>query len=181
MEKENKQETIEKKEIAGGMEIKPEEKKEETAEAREKKKPESKKQEITKKEKAVISGNNLSMSTKHGVAICNFIRGKKIEEAVKMVEDVIKYKRAIPMSGEVGHRKGLSIRKAGRYPINACKIFIKLLKSLNANASVNGIGEPCICLAKSNKASRPYRRFGSRRFKRTNVYMEAREKKEGEK
>lgn len=51
-----------------------------------------------------------------------------------------------------------------------------LLKSLNANSAVNGLEEPYISTAIANKAPQPYRRFGSRRFKRTHVYLEAREK-----
>jgi hypothetical protein len=51
------------------------------------------------------------------------------------------------------------------------------LKSLAANCNINGIEEPYIDTAKANKATRPYRRFGQKKFKRTHVYLVAKEKK----
>jgi len=70
---------------------------------------------------------------------------------------------------EVPHRKGNIM--AGRYPINTSKEFIKMLKQLKANASVNNIESPVISLAVANRASRPNRRGGVR-AKRANVYLE---------
>jgi len=90
------------------------------------------------------------------------------------LEKVIKLKTPMKMKGEIPHRHGNIM--SGRYPINACKAFINLLKSLQANANVNGIENPYIILAKANKATRPYRRGGRERFKRTNVLLIAREK-----
>jgi len=49
---------------------------------------------------------------------------------------------------------------------------------LKANASVNLIENPIISMAIANHASRPHKRHGSGRAKRTHVYLEAREKKE---
>jgi hypothetical protein len=73
---------------------------------------------------------------------------------------------------EVPHRKGMM---AGRFPRNASREFILLLKQLRANSSVNSIENPIIVLARADKASRPYRRGGVR-AKRTHVYLEARDK-----
>jgi len=126
-----------------------------------------------KKEEVKIKGYDLDISTKHAIAICRFIKGKSIENAIKDLEDVIKKKKAIPMKGEIPHRKGM---ERGRYPTKATKTIIKLLKSLNANASILGIENPVITLAKADKASRPYRRWGSRRFKRTHISIVAKNK-----
>jgi ribosomal protein uL22 len=134
-----------------------------------------KKVEKVRKDKAVIRGKDLPVSTKHAVAICRFIKGRGIEEAVSNLNEVVEKKRAVPMKGELPHRKGKGMER-GRYPMKACKIFIKLLKNLAANSSMNGLEEPYIFVAKADKASRPYRRFGSRRFKRTHVYLETRER-----
>ena len=108
------------------------------------------------------------------MAICDFIRGKKIEEAIRELEKVRDKKKALKMKGEIPHKQGIS---GARYPFNASKIFIMLLKSLNSNCSVAGLENPYISFAKANQASRPYKRFGSRKMKRSHIYLEARESK----
>ncbi|MBU1136436.1 MAG: uL22 family ribosomal protein [Nanoarchaeota archaeon] len=162
--KEEKQENEKSKNIAEAVEKK---------EDKEKTKKQEKK-EIPKKDSAVVNAKNLGLSTKQSVAICKFIKGKKIERAMQELEEVTKMKRAIPMKGEIPHRKGI---ERGRYPIKACEVFIKLLKSLAANCNINGVEEPFIFISKADKASRPYRRFGSRKFKRTHITLEAKETK----
>jgi len=158
----------EKVEKAGKVEVGKEEiKKEKMPKAEEKK----------KKEEVIARGLDLSASKKHFIAICNMIKNKKIGDATKELEQVIKLKKAVKMKGEIPHRKNIG---PGRYPVNASKIMIKLLKGLDANARALEILNPVIVLAKADKAARPYRRFGSRRFKRTNVLLVAREGKEVE-
>ncbi len=154
---------------------KTEETKEERSE--EKKEEKKKKQEVVKKDKAVVDGRDLGISKKHSMSICDFIRGKKIEEVIPRLEQVVKLNRPIKMKGEIPHRKGKGMA-GGRYPVNASKVFIKLLKTLNANSQVNGIENAIISVAIANDASRPFKRGGSMRFKRTNVYLEARENKQ---
>lgn len=132
------------------------------------------KKEIVKKDKAIVLGRSLAISKKHSMAICNMIRGKTPDRAVKMLEEVLLFKRAVPMNDrEVPHRHGDIM--AGRYPGNASREFIALIKQLKANSSVNGIDNPIIFAAKADKASRPYRRGGVR-AKRTHVYLEAKDK-----
>ena len=142
----------------------------------EKKVEETPKQEEKKQTKeAKVRGLNLHISKKHSVAICIFIKNKKIKEAISLLEKVLRKEIAVPMKGEIPHRKNIS---SGRYPEKASKEFIKLLKSLDANCKVAGIEDPYIFIAKADRASRPYRRFGSTRFKRTNVLLTAKDKKE---
>ena len=133
---------------------------------------------VVKKDKAVVNAKDLPISTKHCMAICRFIKGKTIEQAVKDLEQVIVKRKAVPMKGEIPHRKGM---RGGRYPIKASKIFIKLLKSLNANSAVNGMDNVYISSAIPNIASKPHKRSGSQRFKRTHIYLEAKERKIKEK
>jgi ribosomal protein L22 len=165
------------------QEAKVEEKKEEgkvetSAETKtEVKKEEKKKDEkkpVIKKDKAVVNGTNLPISKKHSMAICDMIRGKSIEPMIAHMEQTIKLRKPIKMKGEIPHRKGNMM--SGRYPVNACKEFISLLKQLGANSSVNGIENPVITKAVANDAARPFRRGGSMRFKRTNVVLETRER-----
>lgn len=150
--------------------------KEENNIEKDKTKESEKKEEKDKKrhkEEAIVRGKDLSISTKHAVAICRFIKGKTINDAIKQLEEVINEKRPIPMKGEIPHRRGI---ERGRYPKKAAKTIIKLLKNLNSNCIVCGIENPYIFMAKADKASRPYRRFGTRRFKRTHITIIAKNK-----
>lgn len=125
-------------------------------------------QKKIKKDEAVVNGISLPISTKDSVAICKFIMHKPIDKALADLEEVSKLKRAIPMTGEIPHRKGKGIM-AGRYMTKPVGFFIRLLKDLKANSNVNGIDEPIIVEAVPNRASQPYGRFGSVRRKRTHV------------
>jgi large subunit ribosomal protein L22 len=120
------------------------------------------------KTEAVVLGRNLPISTKHSIALCRFVKGKTPEKAIKHLELVKKKKMAVPMKGEIPHRKGNIM--SGRYPISASEYFINLLKTLSANAKVNGLDDKLkITLAKANFAPRPYGRFGAHQKKRTHV------------
>ena len=129
---------------------------------------------IVKKEEAVAQGLGVAMSKRHAMYICTFIKNKKIDNAMKELEEVIILKRAIPFKGEIPHRKGDMM--SGRYPVNASKIFITMLKGLKGNCIVNGLDmdKTRIYYASANWASRPARR-GGRKAKRTNVVLKAKE------
>ena len=149
-------------------------KKVETKKEDEKKVETKKAVKIVKKNEAVVNGRSLPISTKYSMAICKFIKNKSIEKAIADLNDVLIFKKAVPMRGEIPHRKGKIM--SGRYPINAVKEFQVLLKTLIGNSNVNGLDEPIIVEAISNKAQRPYGRFGSVQRKRTHVKIVAREK-----
>jgi ribosomal protein L22 len=176
MEKENsKTKMKEKKE-----DLKVEDKKtEEVVKVEDKKVETSKKKEapkeVSKKEVAVVNGFSLRISPKHSKFICKMIMGKTIDKSIGLLEEVILKKRAVKMDGaEIPHRKGKGMM-SGRYPLNASKEFIELLKQLKANSNVNQIDEPVIVLAMSNKATPPYKRDG-KRGKRTHVRIEVMDK-----
>ncbi len=165
LEKENKEKQK--------SEIKEENKKEAGGKTKEKK-PEKKK-EVPKKTEAVVNANSLHMSTKTAGAICRFIKGKEIQTAIDDLEEVIAKRKAVPMKGEIPHRKGNIM--SGRYPKNASEIFIKLLKGLNSNAIYLSVENPIISEAIPNNASRPFGKFGAVRKKRTHVKLKAMTKK----
>ncbi|MBI2043631.1 HAD-IA family hydrolase [Candidatus Pacearchaeota archaeon] len=146
-----------------------EEEKTETKKHAEKKQKEIKK---PKKEIAMVNALSLHMSTKTAAAISKFIKGKEIQKAINELEEVARIKKPIPMKGEYPHRKGKIM--SGRFPQKAAKNFIKLLKSLSANANFLGVENPRISEAISNIAPRPYGKFGSVRRKRTHVRLIAR-------
>lgn len=130
---------------------------------------------IVPKDCAIVRGVGLPISKKTSGAILHMIKGKSIDTAIKMVEEVIIMKRAVPMNNmEVPHRKGPGMM-AGRYPLNSSKALLDLLKQLKANASVNSVENPVIFMAKADKASRPHKR-GGMRAKRAHIYIEARDK-----
>jgi len=151
-------------------------KKEEASETKEEK---NKTKPKIKKTEASVNSHSLPISTKQSVAICKFIKGKKIEKAINDLEKVIILKKSVPMKGEIPHRKGpgKTGSGSGRFPKNASISFIKLLKSLSANAIVNEIDNPVIVEAVANLASRPLGRFGRVQRKRTHVKIKAIEKK----
>lgn len=138
------------------------------------KKTEKKIEQKVKKTEASVNGVDLPISTKDSVAICRFIKGKKIDRAIFDLEQVLLYKKAIPMKGEIPHRKGKGMM-SGRYPKNATICFIKLLKSLLANA--NELEDPIITEAIANLASRPFGRFGRIRKKRSHIKIIMKEKR----
>ncbi len=139
------------------------------------KKVETKKKEVVKKDVAIANGFSLRISPKQSVFICRLLRRKSPEAAVKRLEDVISEKRPVPMAGlEVGHKKGKGLA-GGKFPKNACKAIIDIVKQVAANAVVNGIENPVITIARSDRASAPFRK-GGRRAKRAHIHIEVRAK-----
>lgn len=130
---------------------------------------------ITKKDEAIAKGNNLHASMKQCMYICKFIKGKSIDEAIANLEAVTKMKKVIPYKGEIPHRSEPGVM-SGRYPINASKIFIPMLKGLKGNVLANqmDLDKSRITFASATWASRPSKRGGGR-FKRTNVVLKATE------
>ncbi|MGC9309287.1 MAG: hypothetical protein ACP5D2_01160 [Candidatus Nanoarchaeia archaeon] len=124
--------------------------------------------------KAVVRGLGLRISPKDGKAICRVIKRKTPEQALDILNLAIIGKRAIPMRNqELPHHR--FCQGGGRFPKKACMEIGQLVKQLKANAITNGIEEPIIFIAKTDKASRPFKREG-RRAKRAHVYLEARRK-----
>jgi len=150
----------------------------------EKKPQEKKKEEKTEKKIKIAKavGKDFSISTKHAIAICSFIKGMNPKDALDILEKVRKKKIAVPMKGEIPHRRNMPKGKpSGRYPVKASRYFIKLLKNLIANATTNGLDADLLIITKAmaNKASRPYRAsriaYGGKRFKRTHINLETTE------
>lgn len=161
--------TIEKK-------ITPKEKETKSDDKKEKPQKPIQKKPVVKKEYAVVNATGLPISTKTSVAICKFIKNKKINQAIADLENVVLTKKSVPMKGEIPHRKGKGAM-SGRFPKNASEHFINLLKTLRSNANANEIDSPIIKQAMANLASRPYGRFGRIKRKRTHVKIMVKEKK----
>lgn len=88
------------------------------------------------------SARDLRVSFKEMVELARELRGKSLEDARRVLEDVIALRRPIPFrryKKGVGHRRQLQGWKAGRYPVKAAKLVMKLLKSAEANAEQKGL------------------------------------------
>ena len=177
------------------VEEKIEEKKEETetstTEKAETKKVEEKKTKEDKKEvkkpvkkikksEVYVNAKGVPISTKYAMSICKFVKGKRIGDAIRDLEQVMLLKKAVPMKGEYSHRKGKGM-SGGAFPQRAAGYFIVLLKSLAGNANNHEINEPIIVEATANWAPAPRGRFGRVKRKRTHITLRAIEMKIKEK
>ncbi|MGB9927392.1 MAG: 50S ribosomal protein L22 [Methanosarcina sp.] len=85
-------------------------------------------------------GSELHISPKKSREVCCKIKGMKVSEARKFLENVIALKEAVPFKRHhdgTGHRKGPMA--AGRYPVNASKEILKILKNAESNAEYKGL------------------------------------------
>jgi large subunit ribosomal protein L22 len=138
-------------------------------------------QGINEEHSARAKINAASVSTKHCIEICNFLRKKNLQKAKDLLRLAIEKKRAIPFkrfNGDVGHRKG--DMASGRYPIKACTQVLNMLESAEANAQFKGLNTSNLIISHicANKASTPWRygRHIRRKSKRTHIEVVVEEK-----
>jgi large subunit ribosomal protein L22 len=131
---------------------------------------------VTKKDHAEARGLSMHASKKYCMYICEFIKGKTVDQALKELNEVLLFKRAIPMRGEIPHRSEPGVM-SGRYPVKTVAQFVTMLKGLRGNVIVNGLDvhKAKITLGTASWASRPAKRGGAR-FKRVNVTLRVEEK-----
>ncbi len=147
--------------------------------AEETKKQEKAEIDKSKKQEAIVNGRDLHLSTKYASGLCGFIRGKDIDKAIMELELVERLKMPVPMKGEYAHQKGIM---SGKFPVKGAGIFIKLLKSLKANAIAKDMElEKFKIFCTSGKAPEPFKRFGQGRMKRCHVIIKLIERKKKEK
>jgi large subunit ribosomal protein L22 len=88
---------------------------------------------------------DIPVSIKYMREVVSVIRGMKLEDAKKLLENVIKLKEPIPFRryhGKVSHKRGLADKygwPAGRYPVKAAKYLLELLENVEANAENKGL------------------------------------------
>jgi len=135
---------------------------------------------------AKAMGKNLPISPKVSIEICNYLRGREIEDAIKTLERVQQKKQAIPykrFTNGPGHKPGKGMA-AGRYPIKAAGEFLQLLNNVKRNAANQGLsGSLKITHIAANRANEPARARAKERvtFKRTHVEVIAQEAEKKEK
>lgn len=125
---------------------------------------------------AIAAGRDLRISFKHAVEICNCIRGMKLEDAKRFLEDVIAMKRPVPFRrfhGKVAHRRQLQGWPAGRFPVKAAKAILEVLKNAEANAEYKGLDTSRLWVvhAAAHKGGK-IRKYIPRAFGRSTPYFQ---------
>ncbi len=118
---------------------------------------------------AKVIGKNLPVSKKVAYEVTNHIRGRTIEKAIAILEDVQAMKMPVPYkryNKDTPHRKGDFA--AGRFPEKAARYIIPLLKSLKSNADDKGLtGELILVHSAANMTAKRHRYGRVRGVKRT--------------
>jgi large subunit ribosomal protein L22 len=88
---------------------------------------------------------DVPVSIKYMREIAATIKGMKLAEAEKFLEDVIRLKQPVPFRryhGKVSHKKGLADKfgwPSGRYPVKGARYMMELLRTVKANAENKGL------------------------------------------
>ena len=125
---------------------------------------------------AVATGRDLRISYKNTVEVCKSIKGKKVEEAKRILEDVVSLKRPIPFkryNKKVAHRKGLQGWSSGRWPVKVAKEMLKILNEAEANAMYKGLDTERlrVAYAITHKATK-IKKYIPRAFGRSSPYFQ---------
>ncbi len=124
---------------------------------------------------AIASGRDLRISYKDAVEVLRAIRGKRVEDAKRILEDVIKLKRPVPYRtyhGKVGHRRGQGFGP-GRYPVKAAKAILKVLENAIANAEYKGLDTERLWIVHAVAHKGPkIKKYIPRAFGRATPYFE---------
>ena len=84
-------------------------------------------------------GYELRCSPKHSMNIARAIKGMRVPDAKKYLEEVIKMKRAVPFfthRRKMGHRRGMC---SGAYPQKAARFILRVLENAENNAEYKGL------------------------------------------
>ncbi len=84
-------------------------------------------------------GKEVPISPKDSREICRMLRRRKVEDAVKILEEIIDLKRPVPFrkyNSGVPHKQGVG---PGRYPEKSAKAILSVLQSARHNAEYKGL------------------------------------------
>jgi large subunit ribosomal protein L22 len=85
-------------------------------------------------------GVSLPISYKQAREICAFVKHRSVNDAKKILNNVLEMKQAVPFKRfnmDVGHKPGNMA--AGRYPQIATKEILRLIESVEKNANNKGM------------------------------------------
>ncbi len=132
-------------------------------------------------------GKEIQISPKKSYEVCNLIRGKDVDEAIDILDDVIEKKRAVPYrryNKRVAHNKGVG---PGGYPVKAASKIKEFIEQAKSNAEEKGLDSENMKIiglaahrASPVKGNRPRAQGRSTPFdrKRTNLEIILQEKEE---
>lgn len=134
-----------------------------------------------KENQAIVRGLDLPISWKDSVEVCRFLRKKSLQQAKRLLQQVLDKKIAVPIKkyglGDRGHKK--SKVGPGFYPQKSTKHILQLLNTLEANAQDKGLNISNLIIKKlmPNKASLPWHhgRHRGRKMKRSHIEIIAEE------
>lgn len=119
---------------------------------------------------------DVDISRKEAYEIFKVIRGMKLSEAKKLLNDVLNFKTPIPYTRyklSIAHKKSLAKKfpkwrsQIGRYPIKACRYVLKLLDNAENNASNKGLDVDRLVITHAAAHRGPYlKRWMPRAFGR---------------
>ncbi|CAM9459440.1 unnamed protein product, partial [Chrysoparadoxa australica] len=131
----------------------------------------------TKSSKA--RGSHLRVHYKHMREVSHAIHGMQLEKATAYLEDVLKFKRAVPFTMFTGgcgrHAQGKLQKAPGdkcRWPQKATKIVLDLVRNAESNAEMKGLDTSNLFIThiQANRAPKMRRRT-YRAHGRINAYM----------
>lgn len=120
---------------------------------------------LDKDRTAKASGRDLRISPKFSREICYTIKGMRLYQAKKFLEEVILMKQAVPFrrhKKKQAHRKNLKQFKwpAGRYPVKAASRIYDILASVESNAEFKGLDvETCRVIHAAAHRGRKLKRY----------------------
>jgi len=88
------------------------------------------------------SGREINISPKAAREICRLLKGKSIDKAKKILEEIVQMKRSVPYARyhkKVPHRVRSQDHPAGRYPVKAASEILKVVENLENNAINQGV------------------------------------------
>ncbi|MEO2154616.1 MAG: 50S ribosomal protein L22 [Nanoarchaeota archaeon] len=120
-------------------------------------------------------GRNLPISRKHSVEVARFIRGKKLKDVLRILDEIQELKTPIKLTK---HNRGVAHKSKvgpGRYPVKVAQHIKKVILSAKANAEYKGIKniDEAIVVVEANKGQTlPHggRKIGTRR-KATHIFV----------
>lgn len=122
---------------------------------------------------AIARGIGLPISAKMAMEICGFIRGKDLDKMISYLENISKFKTAIPIkkfNWDLTHKPGYG---PARYPIKTAESIIQLLKLAKANAENKGLNSANLKISFAKADFGPQRwhngRQGRTKMKNTHV------------
>src|SRR5512138_1182464 len=84
-------------------------------------------------------GKEMQISPKDSREICRMLKNRKVEDAVKILEEIIALKRPVPFKKYnmgVPHKPGIG---PGRYPEKSAKAILEVIESAKHNAEYKGL------------------------------------------